>query len=368
MVSTVRTSIASNEGRPAPADKRTYSVRVADAVRDEALIMGVWREGGLAERPGDAGPEARYAWFHRNNPQGESRLSLLWQDGGSAPVGFLAIGARGFVVDGQTVRAGVLVDFVVVPRHRFVLPALTLQRDARQQAIEAIPLIYGLPDTSAVALCKRLPTDVAFELPRWVRVVRSENYLRRILPRHAARVVAALSDALDRFSVLLQLSFSRLAGEWIERFDDSFDELWKQFPKSGVCVGLRDRRFLQWRFTERPGAAPLIFAVRDRDTRALCMYFVCELSDNCLAVKDCLHVGSESDLKRGLLMLAAAAHKLGAHSVSISIAAGDKVRRALRRAQYVCRSARPGFAILHPSTATTAKSCEWYITQADEDV
>src|SRR5690242_12656687 len=141
MVPTARMSPVSNESRPAQAEKRTYSVRPAHAVRDESLILRVWREGGLAERSDDTRLEARYAWFHRDNPQGAARLNLLWSDRDPEPVGFLAIGARRFVVDGQVLPAGVLVDFVVVPRHRFVLPALTLQRDARQQALEAIPLI-----------------------------------------------------------------------------------------------------------------------------------------------------------------------------------------------------------------------------------
>jgi hypothetical protein len=67
-------------------------------------------------------------------------------------------------------------------------------------------------------------------------------------------------------------------------------------------------------------------------------------------------------------MLAVAARRLGANAVSIEIAASAAVRRALRRAQYVRRSERPFFAVLHPSTAAAAKACDWFITQADEDV
>jgi hypothetical protein len=272
------------------------------------------------------------------------------------------------VVNGQVLGAGVLVDFVVTPRHRFVGPALTLQRDARQQALETVPLIYGLPNTRSVALCKRLATDVSFGLQRWVRVVSYRFYLKRMLPPIAAGFLAAFADALDRAGSWLQLIFCKMAGEWVEQFDHSFDELWNSFPKAHVCVGIRDRCFLQWRFCDKPGPAPLIYAIRDRHTRALRMYFVCELNDNFLSVKDCLHAGSESDLKRGLLMLAIAARRLGANAVSIEIAANDAVRRALRRAQYVRRSERPFFAVFHPSTAAAAKASGWFITPADEDV
>jgi hypothetical protein len=133
-------------------------------------------------------------------------------------------------------------------------------------------------------------------------------------------------------------------------------------------MGVRDRRFLQWRFCDKPGSVPRIYAIRDRRTRALQMYFVCELDDKYLWVKDCLHVGSAGDLKRGLLMLAAAARRLGANAVSIEVAGDDAVRRALRRAQYVRRSERPFFAVLHPSSADAVKACSWFITRADEDV
>jgi len=98
------------------------------------------------------------------------------------------------------------------------------------------------------------------------------------------------------------------------------------------------------------------------------MYFVCELHDDFLSVKDFLHAGSESDLKRGLLMLAVAARRVGANAVSIQVAGNDAVRSALRRAQYLRRSERPFFAVLDPSKAGAAKTCDWFITQADEDV
>ena len=353
---------------PVSADKHNYFVRPAEVVADQPAIIELWREGGLGGPPGDDSVTARYTWFYRDNPQGYARLSFLWSDRETAPVGFLAMGARTFLVNEKTLAAGVLVDFVVAPNHRFVLPALTLQRDARKQALETLPLIYGLPGAKAVALCKRLPTDVSFGLPRCVRVVRSRYYLDRKLPKIAARFLAAPIDAVDRSAIWLQLLFGTMAGEWVTQFDDSFDDLWNRFPKSGVCIGVRDRRFLQWRFCDKPGSVPRIYAIRDRRTRALQMYFVCELDGNYLWVKDCLHAGSAGDLKRGLLMLAAAARRLGASAVSIEVAGNDSVRRALRRAQYVRRSERPFFALLHPSAADAAKAGSWFITRADEDV
>ena len=72
---------------PVSADKQNYSVRPAELLADEPTIIGLWRKGGLGDPQGDDSAKARYAWFYRNNPQGDARLNLLWSDRESAPVG-----------------------------------------------------------------------------------------------------------------------------------------------------------------------------------------------------------------------------------------------------------------------------------------
>lgn len=350
------------------ARQSPYSVKAGDLHSDQAAITGLWRDGGLGPSQDAGHAAARYRWFYQSNPQGLARVYLLWSEVEAAPVGSLALGARHLLVGGQCVDGGVLVDFVVVPKHRSALPALTLQRRSREQALPFMPLIYGLPDTKAVAVCKRLPTHVELPLQRWVRVVRSRAYLDRMLPPLLAAGLGAFTDGLDRAGMWLQTLLSRLSCEWVGALDESFDDLWSKCPKTGVCLGVRDRAFLQWRFFDKPSGKPLVFAVRSRNSNELRMYFVCELHASFLAVKDFLNVGSERELKHGLLLLAAAARRRGASAVSIEVIAGESTRRALRRAQYVRRSERPFFAVMDDSIVSGAAGCEWFITQADEDV
>jgi len=350
------------------AARQSYTVKVGNLHTDEATIVRLWHDGGLGPSHDAGHAAARYRWFYQRNPQGLARVHLLCSDVEAEPVGSLALGARHLMVDGQRVAGGVLVDFVVVPKHRSALPALTLQRQSREQALHFMSLIYGLPDTKAVAVCKRLPTNVELPLQRWVRVVRSRAYLDRMLPPVLAAGLAAFTDGLDGVGMRLQLLLSRLSGEWVDAFDESFDDLWARLPKRKACIGIRDRAFLQWRFFDKPLSKPLVFAVRNRRSKELMTYFVCELHDNFLAVKDCLNAGTERELKHGLLMLAAAARRRGASAVSIEIIGGESMRRALRRAQYVRRSERPFFAVFNESVAAKAVGCEWFITQADEDV
>jgi hypothetical protein len=345
-----------------------YAVKNGDVSCDEAEITRLWREGGLGAHQDADHVAARFRWFYLHNPQGTARVSFLWSQRDARNVGVVAIGARHMVIDGETVVGGVLVDFVVIPTHRSAFPALTLQRQTRERAVQSMDVIYGLPDTAAVSVCKRLPTHADRPMQRWVRVVRSRVYLDRKLAPLAAAALAAFTDVLDGWGMRLQSLFTHLSGRWISEFDGSFDELWQSTPRKGVCMGVRNRQFLQWRFIDGPRGRPLIFSIRHTQSHRLTMYFVCELNEGSLAVKDYLNSGTERELRHGLLLLALASRKLGANAVSVETVCNERVRRALRRAQYVRRSERPFFAVFNESTAGRAAGCEWFITQADEDV
>jgi hypothetical protein len=353
---------------PASVVAATYRVGRAELDRDEAAITSLWRAGGLGGERSPAFDARRYDWFYRRNPQGQASLNLLHSNSDAEPVGFLGLGARSLCLDGIDVAAGVLVDFVVSPKHRSAFPALTLQRQARTAGLLERPVIYGLPDTKAVLVCRRLDMHVQAQMQRWVRVTGARHYFDRKLPRALSVPLAFVTDLADRMAVRVQVAGCGLRGEWIETFDERFDDLWMRLGKTGRAMGVRNRQFLQWRFTEQPGHSYRIFAITRAADRQLVGYFVCEVAAKFLAIKDCLNVGSTDDFKRALLLLSAAARKLRLAAVSVEIAAGPRLQQSLRRAQFVQRSHRPFFAVLHESVREAAQRCDWYITSADEDI
>lgn len=357
---------SSDHSSPAvAANPSSYEFSVGNATQDAAAAVRLWADGGLS--PGGTQADyARYEWFYLRNPQGLAWSNWLRHGSETDPVGFLGIGCRQMFLDGKALAAGVLVDFVVVPQHRSAFPALMLQRKGREQALASLQVVYGLPDTKAVLVCKRLESHVKFDLPRYVRVVRSRVYLERLLPQWVAKPLALFTDTLDWIGMRLQLALASGVGHWVKGFDASFDQLWAAHPKDDLCVGVRDRAFLQWRFADQPGRDYRTFVVRCKG--ALRAYFVCEITGTTLRVKDCLAIGSERELSSDLLMLALAARSSGLSSVEIQIASTVSVTRALRRAQYVVRSRRPFFAVVAESMRSRASSVGWHITQADEDV
>lgn len=349
---------------PAPA----YAVLWGNLPVQEQVVVEVWRGGGFGTVGGADADTARLRWFYLENPQGAAQVNLLAYGADKLPVGCLGVAPRRFLIDGATVTGGTLVDFVVDPKHRSAYPALTLQRSGRERALRVWEFVYGLPDTKAVAICKRLSTHVSFQLPRFVRVVRSRSYFARVLPAAIATAFGRVVDTVDDWLLRIQLYGARNSGEWLSEFDSSFDALWADFDKSSICIGVRDRAFLSWRFGAQPGRHYRVFAVRRRDDKQLCMYFVCECSERLLSVKDCLNIGSERELKQGLLLLIRAARKLHVNAVQLQLSANSPWQRALRRTRFIRRSERPFFAAFREPAPEQASRYAWYITQADEDV
>jgi hypothetical protein len=131
---------------------------------------------------------------------------------------------------------------------------------------------------------------------------------------------------------------------------------------------VRNRQFLRWRFGAQLDKHFRIFAVRRPGADELCSYFVCEYSQGVAIVKDCLHVGSEVELRDGLLLLCSAARRDGATSVNLQVTPIGDFPRALRTAFFRQRSKRMFVAVANPAVREQCVAAQWYVTPADEDV
>jgi hypothetical protein len=352
--------------RPGPPTSPSYEVKPADPEAERSQALAAWREGGLGASQAPETAQQRYDWFYLHNPQGRAQLNLLFTPEASL-AGSLGIGCREFHIGARQAHAGVLIDFVVSPRHRSALPALTLQRKGREYALQSMDLVYGLPNPNALGICKRLATHVWLEFERLARVLRYCSYIERLMPKLLAAPAALIVDALDLLRIHARLLSSNARGEWVTGFDESFDTLWVELDKSDLCIGTRSRQFLQWRFREHPSNNYQIFAVRRKSDASLRMYFIVHRSGAVLSVDDCLGVGSDQELEHGVLLLCLAARRLGATSLDIHIAGATPLHRALLRTNFRVRDTRPFFAVIGQTLQAVASHCTWYITRADED-
>lgn len=334
-----------------------YSVLSGPSAEDAArAAIDIWRGNlGRAEEL-----EAKYRWFYRANPAGPAQLMLLAREGEDAPVGVLGLGPRQFSAAGTLVRAVVLADFAVLPRHRSLYPALLLQRCGREQATKRFDMVYGFPNRRAAPVVARAGYRKWGEVGRYVAVLRTRDYIARVLPSSLAAPLAPMADAAIGLWRALRRPPGWRSG-WIEQPDGRFTALWARAQAGAWLIGCRDREFLAWRFSQ-PARRFRFLALESRDGE-LHGYAACERIDRVMFVRDFLFDPARPRALLALLAhLQSAARADGCTSVCLEFFGDAAVIAGLAGAGFVRRDGRPLMVSAEPMPAGRP-----FITSADED-
>ena len=171
-----------------------YDVVEATARRDRDDILALW-EGTLGH---GARLGRKYDWFYLDCPGDAPLVMTLLHRPAGERVGVVAAGERRMLWRGTPVRAALMVDLAVAPHHRWLGPALILQRRMKQVATERYDLLYVFPNPLATPVYLRAGYAQLGEIVRYARVLRHRGYLARHLPAPVARAAGALLDAADR--------------------------------------------------------------------------------------------------------------------------------------------------------------------------
>lgn len=337
-----------------------YTVHVADVERDRELILGLWR-GNL----GDESRMARkYDWFYRECPYGAPLTLLLRHEESGAWVGVATAGPRQMMLGGKLVQAGVLVDLAVLPAHRSLFPALSLQMALMEAGSKRFELMYGFPNPKAAAVFKRVGYVPLCKLVRHARVVRHGGYVRRRLPAPLAWPAGLLLDAVDHVRLTGRSAGTR--GEWLDQADETLSALWSPDRAGDGPVSIRDLTFLRWRFDQSPLVDVRYLLVRGRDGTPLA-WFACESREGVLYVHDFWAARGVAGPSRAEVATLLRCARDGGHTaVSIELgaaAAGD----GLLGNGFVPREPRPVF--WHPcgETLEAVAPADLWLTAADED-
>ncbi|MFZ7096194.1 hypothetical protein ACOPJQ_10255 [Luteimonas dalianensis] len=332
-----------------------YTVHEADPVRDRDLILGLWR-GNL----GDAGRmAAKYDWFYLQCPDGAPLTLLLRHEESGSWVGVASAGPRRMLYDGRTVLTGVLVDLTVLPAHRSLWPALSLQMGLMEAGARRFGLMYGFPNPKAAVVFKRVGYVPLCRMVRHARVLRHGDYVRRRLPAPLAVPAGWLLDTVDR--IRPRAWRGGLRGRWQDRADEVLGALWTPASAGRGPIAIRDLAFLRWRFDASPLVQVRYLVVEDAGGTPQA-WFACESRGKVLFVHDLWSgrgVAGPSREQLATLLRAAREGGYGSVSVEFGPAAVDAV---WLEAGFIARESRPVF--WHPSTVDTPPS---WLTAADED-
>lgn len=343
-----------------------YRIDTADPARDRDRILQFWERVGFSATD----RADRYDWFYLRNPDGQGRIYVLVLEDGGEIVGTACAGTRWMrMPDDRLLRASVLVDFAVDPAHRSVGPALKLQRATRDAELKEADLLFGLPDTKAVPIFKRLGCDRLLQETSYAYVLRSGPYIQRRIPAWAAPLGVAAGWTVDvvRSALLrLWLLASGFRPTWESAPPAGVDELWAESGiVAGCTVGVRDRRFLGWRF----GSAGWRFAViRGPAQTGIVAYMACRITGDELHIGDLLLPPGEGPKRYALLSFLSLLRRERVRVARVDLSGPAETARVLRETGFSPRSERPCFIVSKGNLSAEEISGDWWFTKADEDV
>ena len=344
----------------------SYAVTGADLESDREAIVALWSSTlGHAERRND-----KFDWFYRRNPGGTPTVLLAHPAAAAAAsIGVVGLGPRRMQIDGRPLTAGLLADFGVSPEHRTLYPAMLLQTALRDRCLPRLGLIFGFPNPRSEPVVRRLGYSAVGRFVRYVRVVRSADYLPAAIPAIARRGLGGLIDGWRRGALPRPPEPDALAIEWQERPDERFDALWQAQIGQPMLIGVRDRAFLEWRFESKPWRQCRFLTLRRLDG-GLAGYAVCETADKALHIRDLL-IDPRLPGSLGPLLRAAfrAARASGRSSVSFEFLGPRWMRDVLLALGMVPRESSSVLATALPEAAGPPLiERDWYLTFAAQDI
>jgi hypothetical protein len=351
-----------------------YTVVPADLRKDRQVIIDLWRRN-LADIDH---LEEKYDWHFLNNPFGPGQIWILQADG--RPIGTTSLGMRPLKLGDTLTTAGVACDLAVNQDHRFLQPALLLQRALLSSAHPGIHILYGVPNPDGASVMKYVGYREFCRVHRYAKVLRISHYLQRSRQfRSTLSLVARIADSSYAAVQSFARRKDRRVAQLLPSFDARFDELWCRTKSEHPALTIRDLRFLNWRYQECPLRQYKILGLLAEDESRLLGYLIYSVEGHSALCADLFASGGSGDLDCLLSSWATLAFADGLASLSMTCSDGALASNLLRHG-FSRRSVPPAskpdptrrheqcktlFTHERHASSQTAVSASWYYTEGD---
>ncbi len=295
-----------------------YTVVSAHLQNDRQVIIDLWRQN-LADINH---LEEKYDWHFLNNPCGPGQIWILTADG--QPIGTTSLGMRPLKLGETLTTAGVACDLAVNKDHRFLQPALLLQRALLGTSHAGVRVVYGVPNPAGATVLQYVGYREFCSVHRYAKLLRVSHYLER--SRKFGVITPFIGRMADHGFAALQ-SFSRgrekaRVTQVFSCFDERFDELWSRMDSAHPALTVRDRRFLNWRYHECPLRQYKTLGLLTEDESRLLGYLIYYVENQSAICADLFVLSGAEDLSCLLSSWATVAWRDGLASLSISCSDG----------------------------------------------
>jgi hypothetical protein len=224
----------------------SVDIRKADLSTDKERIISCLRMYLNPESDNN-----RFEWLYLSCPAGEAMVWIATELESKKTIGVAAAFPRRIYVGENETTGWVLGDFCIAPEYRSLGPALKLKRCLidglrKEQAV----LYYDFPSSAMMMVYKRLGVPESGRWTRFVRILRTEPLVKRIVP------FPVLYGPVSRFLDLIVHPASREHSKGIslelqvmdQSFSDEFSELDRKKRRNGHAGILKTKEYLNWKF------------------------------------------------------------------------------------------------------------------------
>ncbi len=218
-------------------------------VRREATAL-------LNETRGHDVPHTRYDWLYEDNPDGNAVLWSIRDQRSGQMAGFTVALPRRMLIDGHGCVCWNGADFSILPKYRTLGVAMKLRRAAKLGVDQGrVDFLYAHPNARMQVIHEKVGHFPIGTMRRYAKPLAAEAYLRRrVGNKRLAAGIGRLADvALKiRHGEMWYRPKHKMSVVRAPRFDDSFDRLFETAYAERRVVGVRDARYLDWRYTRNP--------------------------------------------------------------------------------------------------------------------
>jgi hypothetical protein len=234
--------------------------------------------------------------------------------------------------------------------------------------IEAVRKLYGclvLPNEGAAGPLSRSGWQDAHRIERFAKVLDFRPRLARLMPRSCAGILAAPLNVLARaLSHETLHRATRFRAAIVSQVDDRFDELWRRTDKQGRIIGLRNARYLRWRYQEHPVTAYQKLAITEGET--LRGYAIYRVVDGTCYVEDIFCVDASHAVAMVSLLLAHLREQASVSTVSLGI--NRNAMNVPWRTLGFSRRQDYQRTMITGDAGWRRASAAWHLTSGDKDV
>jgi len=270
-------------------------------------------------------PPGRFEWMNRGNPAGKTMWFFAIDKKSNDLAGTISLMPKELILDGRTIRVGILGDLMVGKRYRVFGPALSLIKAAITN-IKSLGLefIYTIPNNESKKVLERIGFLDIDSLYYLVRPLRLQNYFEKYANPFFAKMITPFVELGIR--VFSRELFTSTKGffEEFSKANELFDLLWEKIKTKQIgIIGEHSSEYINWRYFQNPLYKFKALTYKEHKEGLLLGYVFYTIYDSKLEIFNITSVNKNCTI-RLLKRLVCIANKENCNGIYITISKNNK--------------------------------------------